>query len=839
MKNQMITEVSHVISISGVARIQTPDGVLHELKVGDVLQPGTEVLLADATSFAFELGLPELAQPIDIPADQQPTMPAMGAAADDQTGAAAGDQTTAQINALQQAILAGQDPTQAFEAAAAGVPADAGGAGPGSGNGGFISIDRVGNATIAEAGYDTTALDAAPVLQVEDPVAPTVEEPTDTLAPSVLIDIVDTQLIDGESSNVTFTFSEAVSGFVLSDIVATHGTLSNLSTSDNISWSATFTPEDGYTGGASVSVPAGSYTDLVGNPGSAGSDDTAIDTVAPSVVVDIVDGQLIDGETTPVTFTFSEAVTGFALGDIIATHGTLSNLSTTDNISWSATFTPEEGYTGGASVTVPAGSYTDLVGNPGSAGSDDTAIDTVAPSVVVDIVSDLMSDDQTSSVTFTFSEAIENFTLSDLTVTGGSVTNLLDSGDHIHWTATFTPTSGFSGQADVIVNDLSYSDLVGNQGSSGSDSVLLSPINYQDSDTGWLMNYNTKAKSFDMKVKGGQVTIAQGGTIYWDILVNDSNNNATLAFALGKFDSSMTATYEKLYSSDGQMIFRVYVTAITETVLAPDDQFNINVLNASGSSLLLNSDEFVRPHSNYNIDYSDPSTFDTGTAGAGADKDWLSTYSFDGDDVNGGEFSTGTITLQTGVTQHYGAGNDIAYGTTGHDELYGDAGNDFIAGRAGNDSLHGGADNDVLVGGYGNDVLYGDAGTDTLYGNENNDTLVGGLGNDILTGGDGADIFKWTADDINIASGAPFSDTITDFSITEGDKLDLSDVLTGDTTTLSNYLDVHASGSDVVISVYADGVSGGTADMTIVLEGQSADLTALQTYLLTQNGVIH
>ena len=98
-----------------------------------------------------------------------------------------------------------------------------------------------------------------------------------------------------------------------------------------------------------------------------------------------------------------------------------------------------------------------------------------------------------------------------------------------------------------------------------------------------------------------------------------------------------------------------------------------------------------------------------------------------------------------------------------------------------------------------------------IHGEDGTDTLIGGLGNDILTGGDGADIFKWTADDINIASGAPFSDTITDFSITEGDKLDLSDVLTGDTTTLSNYLDVQASGSNVVVSVYADGVSGGTA----------------------------
>lgn len=56
MKNQMITEVSHVISLFQVLHeSRTPDGVLHELKVGDVLQPGTEVLLADATSFAFRI----------------------------------------------------------------------------------------------------------------------------------------------------------------------------------------------------------------------------------------------------------------------------------------------------------------------------------------------------------------------------------------------------------------------------------------------------------------------------------------------------------------------------------------------------------------------------------------------------------------------------------------------------------------------------------------------------------------------------------------------------------------------------------------------------------------
>jgi Ca2+-binding RTX toxin-like protein len=380
--------------------------------------------------------------------------------------------------------------------------------------------------------------------------------------------------------------------------------------------------------------------------------------------------------------------------------------------------------------------------------------------------------------------------------------------------------------------------LAGNLGSSGSDTVYISPITYEDADTGWLMNYNDRSQYFDMKVKGGKVTIAEGGTIYWDILTNDSNNDATLSFSLGKFDSSMTASYEKLYGADGQLIFRVYVTALTTVELAPDDQFLINVLNASGDSLLLNSDEFVRPHSNYNVDYSDPATFDTGTAGAGADNDWLSTYSFDGNEVNGGEFSTGTITLQPGVAQHYGDSNDIVYGTTGHDELFGDAGHDFIAGRAGNDILHGGDGNDSLVGGYGNDVLYGDAGTDSLYGNESNDKLTGGLGNDILTGGNGADIFKWTSADIT-SSGAPFTDTITDFSIDQGDKLDLTDVLTGEGTDLSSYLDVHLSGSNVEVSVYANGVNDGTPDMNVVIQNPTDTLTELQQYLQNSTGVIH
>ncbi|WP_320153175.1 retention module-containing protein [uncultured Tolumonas sp.] len=128
MNNQVITEISHVTTLTGSAKVRTLDGEIRDLKVGDVLQPGAEVILTDASAFTLEKGMPEHNPIAETPVEQQPSMPAMGAE---------NNQTTAQINELQKAILSGQDPTQAFEAAAAGIPADAGGAGIGSGNSGF------------------------------------------------------------------------------------------------------------------------------------------------------------------------------------------------------------------------------------------------------------------------------------------------------------------------------------------------------------------------------------------------------------------------------------------------------------------------------------------------------------------------------------------------------------------------------------------------------------------------------------------------------------------------------------------------------------------------------
>ncbi|VEE62460.1 Uncharacterised protein [Shewanella putrefaciens] len=112
-----------------------------------------------------------------------------------------------------------------------------------------------------------------------------------------MVNIVDDVLTVGETSEVTFTFSEKVTGFDASDLVVVGGTLSNLSSTDGINWTATLHADPRLHWHRSVTVTAGSYTDLNGNLGTSGSDTAGVDTQGPSVVVNIVDDVLTVGET--------------------------------------------------------------------------------------------------------------------------------------------------------------------------------------------------------------------------------------------------------------------------------------------------------------------------------------------------------------------------------------------------------------------------------------------------------------------------------------------------------------------------------------------------------------
>ncbi len=232
---------------------------------------------------------------------------------------------------------------------------------------------------------------------------------------------------------MTFTFSEAPTGFTDADLDVVGGTITDLvATVDPLVWTAQFTATDGFTGTGSVTVVSDSYTDAALNLGGSGTDSVTVDRTNPTVTVAIADGSLSDTDSSSlVTFTFSEAPTGFTDADLDVVGGTITDLvATVDPLVWTAQFTATDGFAGAGSVAVVADSYTDAALNLGGSGSDSVTVDRTNPTVTVAIAESSLSDGTASSpVTFTFSEAPTSFTDADLDVVGGTITDLVATVD--------------------------------------------------------------------------------------------------------------------------------------------------------------------------------------------------------------------------------------------------------------------------------------------------------------------------------------------------------------------------------------------------------------------------
>ncbi|WED23142.1 VWA domain-containing protein [Vibrio sp. JC009] len=179
-------------------------------------------------------------------------------------------------------------------------------------------------------------------------------------------------------------------------------------------------------------------------------------------------------------------------------------------------------------------------------------------------------------------------------------------------------------------------------------------------------------------------------------------------------------------------------------------------------------------------------------------------------------------------------------GTTGEpteQEVY-----DFV--RANHELLHSPTDpnetqigeGDLLTGSEQGDIIYGQGGDDELNGEEGDDLLIGGQGSDVMSGGEGADVFKWYSSDLDGST-----DVIKDFSIADGDKIDISDLLDANPgTDLDDYVHSGAlsefvdSGTGMTNSQLVLSEPGGSS-VTIIFEDTT--LADLEVYLQT-NGVI-
>ncbi|WP_258537527.1 Ig-like domain-containing protein [Pseudomonas sp. GW704-E3] len=301
----------------------------------------------------------------------------------------------------------------------------------------------------------------------------------DTVLPSATIVVANPTLKIGDSSQVMITFNEAVTGFSNADLTITNGTLSAVSSSDGgITWGATFTPSSAISDATNLITldNSGVQAAVSGNVGvgTSNSNNYAIDTQRPTATVVVNNDHLGIGGSSLVTITFSEAVTGFSLADLTTDNGTLSSLSTSDNITYTATLTPVAGVTQNNNhIVLDNTGVTDGVGNVGSGTTSSNAymIDSQRPTATIVMADPVLSAGETSLVTVTFSEAVSGFDNSDLSVPNGTLSTVSSADGGVTWTATFTPTGNVRDTTNLIsLNNAGYTDLAGNAGSGVTNS---------------------------------------------------------------------------------------------------------------------------------------------------------------------------------------------------------------------------------------------------------------------------------------------------------------------------------------------------------------------------------
>ena len=274
----------------------------------------------------------------------------------------------------------------------------------------------------------------------------------ETVAPTMTISSA--TVSSGETSNddsisLTFTSNEATTNFVVGDVTVSGGSLSNFAASSTSVYTATFTPSSaGAT--TSIDVGAGVFTDAAGNGNTAASQFTwTYDNSSAELSNVIISSNnatstlaKVDDVVT-LAFSANETINtptiSFASGGVSIGANRVSVSNTAGN-NWSASFTLASSDTEGA-VTYSI-AYSDSSGNEGApvtSGSGSVTFDKTRP---VSSISNTQVGNggaiNVGSIAFAFglSDSTTEFSASDISVSGGTLSNFSGSGKD--YSATFT-----------------------------------------------------------------------------------------------------------------------------------------------------------------------------------------------------------------------------------------------------------------------------------------------------------------------------------------------------------------------------------------------------------------
>jgi VCBS repeat-containing protein len=559
-------------------------------------------------------------------------------------------------------------------------------------------------------------------------------------------------------------------------------------------------------------------TDVAGNVSDASTGhglDITVDTTAPTAKIVMSDSSLTAGETSQVTITFSEKVTGFDNSDLVVPNGKLSAVSTNDDgKTWTATFTPTQNITDTVNVIKLNNSgVTDLAGNAGvgTTSSDnysvrttlteatqyaygrggnfdrDHAYDITGLNYVKSDDSEITNAATSPSVTISAQTTDNQYDYYKLVITDARTFVRFDI-DHGTFDS-YIRLVDANGKL-IVANDDSAADAgsARNFGNLTLDASLSATLNAgvyylqvgaYSSRSGEITTFDNSSDTYQLQVS---IVKPDGDPIILDL---DHNGVALTTLDNGvSFDINADGHQDK-----------IAWTAGTDGILAYDVDGNGKIDNGSeifsphfaGGTYIDGLAALATLDSNHDgkIDANDEAfskltiwqdlnhngISDAGELSSLSDHQ-IASLSLDthasGTEINGQAIlADGSYTLDDGSTGHFvEVAFDTSLGSSGDGHAY------------------------SLIGSDGDDVLSGAGGMYTL------------------TGGAGADTFIL---DTNALADVKLADVITDYKASEGDTLDVSkllDSLLGHQATEAEALSsvkTTVSGADTVVSVNANG----------------------------------
>ncbi|MBU1717269.1 MAG: cadherin domain-containing protein, partial [Proteobacteria bacterium] len=578
----------------------------------------------------------------------------------------------------------------------------------------------------------------------------------DDLYPTISsVTMTDTDLKIGETSEVTITFSEAVTNFDNSDVTVENGTVDAFVTTDGgTTWKATFTPDADIYDTSNLVTVADTYTDLAGNAGTGGtSANYVIDTKAPVFDVELYTSPSLK-VTTPVPH--DPPAGSYVVGATNAEHDQASSPA------------------GQATREIISGTNGDDFIDHNPAFSADPlkwvktlhftfSNFTLLTSIVIVIADDI--------------SAIAGFDIEGVGVvrTGNSweitpTAAMLVDGLDLNVVYDFSDTGGpveFS--ADVTV-----------EGDAGAIPFIVN----NSMDFSWRDATTEADFTLPLGPSGNPVMVLPRDGLGVDILAGDGNDTVNAG-----------AGHDTIYGGTGNDIIHggagddtIYGEADDDTLYG--DAGNDTLVGGTGTNTLYGdvgddifiggagTDAFYGGDDLDTVSYAGDNTGVTvslaANTGAGGDAQG-DTY-YDIENLIGGSMADSLTGADNDNTFYGGSGGDTLDGGLGTNTLYGDTGNDLFIGGAGTDAFYGGDDLDTVsyaadntgvtvslaantgVGGdaqgdkyYDIENLIGGSMADSLTGNDQDNVLDGGAGSDTLDGGLGTNILNGeTGDDIFI-----------------------------------------------------------------------------------------